>query len=95
MNRLDELPRCQDCGATMTSTDTYTLLCSDCRPRKPPPGPGPQTRRRRDDMERTRVMRAQGFTERQIAQALGVDITTVRARLRRARQRGMATQKGA
>jgi DNA-directed RNA polymerase specialized sigma24 family protein len=46
-------------------------------------------------MERTRVMRAQGFTERQIAQALGVPVTTVRARLRRARERGMATQKGA
>jgi DNA-binding NarL/FixJ family response regulator len=91
MNRLDELPHCEGCGASLTSKKVATRRCADCRRSREPRPPG----RRELDLQRTRVMRAQGFTERQIADALGVRLETVKMRLRRARERGAATQKGA
>ncbi len=79
----------------MTYAETRSEICRDCRPRKPPPPPSPLVIQRREAIEVTRVMRAQGFTERQIAQALGISLDAVKRRLRLARERGMATQKGA
>jgi DNA-binding IclR family transcriptional regulator len=92
MNRLDELPRCEECGATLPSTDYFVRLCRDCRPK---PSKERPPSRRQESLERLRVMRAQGFSDRQIAAATGSTVASVKDRLRQARKRGIATQRGA
>jgi Homeodomain-like domain len=95
VNRLAELPRCENCGASLFRHRHGVVpsgLCEDCKPK--PRGPRRVWTVRKERVERTRVLRAQGLTDQQIAAVLGVCVETVRNRLKKAREQGLATQRG-
>ena len=89
---LTGLQFCEECGASIRRRTTRSRYCDDCLPKPVKEKP---IGVRELALQRTRVLRSQGLTDKQIAAALGVRPQTVKNRLKRARERGLGTQRGA